>query len=810
MRHTNAIEHDGKTTSQFTLHHGERVSWCPLFGLGRRVVLGGLGMKVGIVMALVLGAVSAVWAGPAAQRDRRCRVRPLPKASFQRAGFSPDLGGDLQALLDDAVRRHLAPAAVLIVARHGRVVFRGASGGADPKGIFDLASLTKVVATTPSIMQLVEEGKIELDAPIARYLPPLRGTSKATITVRQLLHHVSGLPSGVWAGKRPAGPTVRLSDQRDAILGRIKRARLRALPGGRYKYSDIGFILLGRIVERLRGRSLALVVRDRLFRPLGMCDTVFVPQGARLARVVSPWPHGGNLGVVYDPLAARMSGVAGHAGLYGTADDLARYAQALLAGGTLSGRRVLRRRTIARMLTAADLPGGVRRALGWRVAGAGMSARSFGHTGYTGTSLWADRQTGVVAVLLTNRTRVHPPGKVGKLRAHVNQVIAAALRRPVKVRVRCGLDRLVAHGFRELRGAHVALITNHTAVDARGRWIVDLLLRAPGVRLKAIFAPEHGLHAKLDRYLGDKSLRRGGRRIPVYSLFGGRRRPTKATLRGVDTVVFDVQTVGVRYYTYLATMGWAMEEAARRKLRFIVLDRPNPLGGVAVEGPVSSARRRTSTNYHPIPVRSGMTIGELARLYNGERHLRVNLHVVPLAHWRRAWRFDRWGRGPWRNPSPNIRTWREALLYAAVGLLESTKLAVGRGTKSPFNVLGAPWIDGPRLARVLTQEKIPGVLFLPVTFTPRSSVYRGKRCHGVRLVLTDPSRFRPPRTAVYLATTLLKLYPRAWPHEGLYRLFNHPPTTREILAGSSPARIMKTWARGLRRFRQIRRRYLLY
>ncbi len=758
-----------------------------------------------VVSALPLGARAA-----RAPWDARCRPRPLPQATPQQLGFAADLRGDLQALLDAAVRRRLAPAAVLVVARKGKVVFRGSAGAADPSKIFDLASLTKVVATTPAIMQLVEEGKLKLDAPIERYLPRLRGTSKATITARQLLLHISGLHSSVWAGPRPKGPVVRLRDLSATIIPRIRRSRLRALPGARFKYSDIGFILLGRIVERLRGRSLAEVARRRLFAPLSMCDTGYVPRGPWLRRAVSPWPHGGNHGVVYDPLAARLAGVAGHAGLYGTADDLARYAQALLDGGSLDGKRVLRAHTIATMLTSAPLPGGSRRALGWRVAGAGAAPRSFGHTGYTGTSLWVDRSAKLVVVLLTNRTAVTPSGRVGALRARVNRVLTAALARPVKRPVRGGLDRLVGHRFRELQGARVALITNHTAVDAKGRWIVDLLLSAPKVTLQAIFAPEHGLKAKLDRYLGDKVLRRHGRVIPVYSLFGNRRRPTDKTLRGVDTLVFDMQTVGVRYYTYLATMGWAMEEAARRRLRFVVLDRPNPLGGLAVEGPVSSATRRTSTNYHPIPVRHGMTIGELARLYNGERRIGAKLQVLRVSGWRRAWRYDRWGQARWRYPSPNIRSWRQALLYAAVGLLESTRLAVGRGTKSPFHWFGAPWIDGPRLARALARHKLPGVHIVPVSFTPRSSWYRGKRCHGVRLLLTNAARFRPPRAAVVFATTLLKLYPKAWPHQGLFRLFSHPPTIKAILAGRAPRHVWSTWEPGLARFRKVRRRYLLY
>ena len=540
-----------------------------------------------------------------------------------------------------------------------------------------------------------------------------------------------------------------------------------------------------------------------------LCDTGFVPRGARLRRTISPWPSGGNRGVVYDPLAARLGGVAGHAGLYGTADDLARYGQALLGLGRLGKTRILSQRMVRLMRTPVELPGGTRRALGWRTDPDGLSPVAFGHTGYTGTSLWIDPKEQLVVALLTNRTRMQPPGHVGQLRLRIHRALRGALLWGHKSRVRSGLDRLVGERFARLAGARVGLLTNRTAVDARGNWIVDALLTAPKVHLIAVFAPEHGLKTAVDRHLRDGVLLRGGRPIPVYSLFGSRRRPTDATLRGIDTLVFDMQTVGVRYYTYLATMGWAMEEAARRNLRFVVLDRPNPLGGLAVEGPVSSATRRTSTNYHPLPIRHGMTIGELARLYKKERHIAVRLEVVKVKGWRRGWRFDRWGRR-WINPSPNLRSWREALLYAAVGLLESTKLAVGRGTSSPFNWFGAPWIDGPTLARELNRRKLPGVVFVPVSFMPRSSWHRGKRCHGVRLVLTDTTRFSPVRTGVHLAVALRKLYPKAWDTKSFYRLINHPATTQAILAGKPAEQIIAAWQAELGRFLRHRRSYLLY
>jgi uncharacterized protein YbbC (DUF1343 family) len=252
-----------------------------------------------------------------------------------------------------------------------------------------------------------------------------------------------------------------------------------------------------------------------------------------------------------------------------------------------------------------------------------------------------------------------------------------------------------------------------------------------------------------------------------------------------------------------------MEEAAKRKLRFVVLDRPNPIGGVAVQGPLSSAGRRTSTNYHPLPVRYGMTVGELARMFNGERRIGVKLTVIAARGWRRDQLFPHTGQR-WADPSPNIRSWRQALLYAGVGMLESTNLAVGRGTDSPFALVGAPWIDGPALAAALQRRGLPGVQFVAVRFTPKQSPHRDQACQGVRLVVADPTLFDAPTVGIAIAVTLRKLYPAAWKTTHLFRLINHPATTAAILAGKELKEIAPLWAPELERFRKQRARYLLY
>jgi uncharacterized protein YbbC (DUF1343 family) len=749
-----------------------------------------------------------------------CKPRALPGGTAGELSADLTLKGDLDALLQWAVDSGRVPAAALVVLRNGRVLYRGGAGGAGPRSIFDVASLTKVAATAPAVLAELERGKhpAGLGSRPAAVLPWLRAPGKRAITLEQLLMHTSGLPSVVWAGKPEHG--------RARILPRIRRAKLQFSPGTGYQYSDTGYIVLGEWLAAAAGQGLDIFVQRRLYHPLGICDSGFNPPARVLPRVLSAWPDGGKKGQVYDPLAARLGGVAGHAGLFSTADDLARLGQMLLEGGALQGTRVLSKGSVDRMLRPRALPGqgGRRRALGWDVSSphaasrGRLSARAVGHTGFTGTSLWLDPGQRLVLALLTNRTRREPARAVGPLRRQVHDLVAGALQKPSGVdlqhpsgaRVQTGLDRLVATDFKALRGRRVGLITNRAAVDRRGRWVGDLLLSAPsGVDLRALFVPEHGLGADREVHIRDGELRRGKRRIPIHSLFGPRRRPSPGALEGLDTLVFDVPTVGVRYYTYLSTMGWAMEQAARHGLRFVVLDRPNPLGGLALQGPVSSPDRRTSTNYHPIPVRHGMTVGELARLYNAQRRIGVKLEVIRVQGWRREQMFDRQGL-PWRNPSPNIRSWRQALLYAGVGLLETTNLAVGRGTDSPFQLLGAPWIDGRRLAVELNRLKLTGVTFAPARFTPTTGKHRDRACQGVRLLLTDPRRLDAPAMGAALALTLRRLYPRDWKTDNLYRLINNPATTRRLLAGSELSRVVAGWQAGLRRFRHLRQRYLLY
>jgi uncharacterized protein YbbC (DUF1343 family) len=378
---------------------------------------------------------------------------------------------------------------------------------------------------------------------------------------------------------------------------------------------------------------------------------------------------------------------------------------------------------------------------------------------------------------------------------------------PDRTRVLTGIDVLEAENFSRITGQRVGLITNHTGLNRAGRSTIELLRQAPTVQLVKLFSPEHGLFGNLDRKVDSFLDERTG--LTVYSLYGMHRRPSPEMLDGLDVLVFDIQDIGARFYTYISTMGYAMEEAARAGLRFVVLDRPNPINGLQVEGPVLESHRLSFTGYFPLPVRHGMTIGELAMLFNAENRLNLNLEVVKMEGWRREIWFDETDVS-WVNPSPNIRNLRQATLYTAVGLIESTNVSVGRGTETPFEILGAPWINGDRLARILNKRKLAGVKISPVHFTPASDRYEGKRCHGIKLTVTDRSRFQTVACGLEIALALARLYPQQFQSEKLINLIGSEPVVRGIQQGTSLEKLLRTDEEALRTFRRMREKYLLY
>jgi len=774
----------------------------------------------------------------------------LPEAPPASLGFDGERLKRIDAAIDRAISEGKVPGAVVLVGRRGRIAYVRAAGRrtTEPTSepmtrdtIFDLASLTKPIATATSVMILIDEGRLGPADRIARLLPELDNHGKGAITIEQLLRHRAGFV--------PDNPLNDYQQGADQAWKRIAELDLVSHPGEQFRYSDVGFLVLGRLVERRSGQRLDAFGREKIFDPLGMTDTHFRPiesNGHTAAKVpvdrIAPTERdkpGGELlrGIVHDPRARALGGVAGHAGLFATADDLAVYAQTLLNGGVgPNGRRVLSPLAVRLMTDDAATPPGQRRGLGWDFETSYSAPRgnlfgpaSFGHTGFTGTSVWIDPETESFVVILSSR--LHPDGRRPSptaLRSEVATLVAAAITdaparsetAPLLKRsgappassaglhpVQCGIDVLVAEHFAPLRNLRVGLVTNHTGRTRDGRSTIDVLFHAPEVKLVRLFSPEHGIRGALDAAVADSKDEATG--LPNISLYGKNRKPLPRDLDGLDAIVYDIQDIGARFYTYITTLGLVLEAAAESGKKVFVLDRPNPIGGIAVSGPLRDEAFASFIAYHALPVRHGMTVGELASLYNTERKIGATLEVVRCHDWNRADLYDRTGL-VWTNPSPNMRNLTEAILYPGVGLLEATNLATGRGTDAPFERVGAPWIEPVRFATALDDAAIPGVRFVPIYFTPSERQHARVRCGGVQIVLVNWEAFDPLVLGVTLAVTLRALYPKEWQPEGLLRLFANKTAYDDIMACKPVAAIMARWTEELEQFRRVRSRYLLY
>jgi uncharacterized protein YbbC (DUF1343 family)/CubicO group peptidase (beta-lactamase class C family) len=760
----------------------------------------------------------------------------------------------MRALLDPILEQSVAagdvPGAVLLVGHNGRVIYRKAFGSRalepvrEPMTvdtIFDLASLTKCIATTTSIMKLVEEGRVRLNDPVAAYLPEFAQNGKKDITIRELLTHYSGL-----------APDLNLQtpwNGRDAAFAMAMSQTPANPPGSQFVYSDINFEVLGFVVERVSGEPLNDFAERHIFTPLGMKHTRFLPPDEWLPRIApTQYDEQGKMlhGVVHDPTARRMGGVAGHAGLFSMADDLSRFAQSLL-----SGFKILSPGIVEKMSTPQQPPNAASlRGLGWDIDSPFSSNRgellpvgSFGHTGFTGTSLWIDPVTDTYIILLTNA--VHPRGgkSVVSLRSRVATAVALGLTLTVtekeKLRlaritgyneslmasrritarngqVKTGIDVLEEHNFRELHVAgsgpiQVGLVTNQTGVDSRGRRTIDVLAAAPGIQLKAVFSPEHGILGAADTTdVGNSQDSATG--VPIFSVYGdsdAHRRPSLEVISNLDVIVFDIQDVGVRFYTYETTLGYFLEAAAKAGKPILVLDRPNPIGGFAIRGPVADPNRESFVNYWQTPVQHGMTIGELAKMFDQERSIGAKLRVIAMEGWMRGDWFDSTGE-LWINPSPNMRNLTEAILYPGIGLIESTNISVGRGTDTPFELVGAPWIIPEDLARYLNAREIPGVRFVPSRFTPVSSKYAQERCGGVNILLTDRNALDAPELGIEIASALQKLYPDQFEISSLDTLMVNKASLDALASGEDPRRVAEQWRDAIARFDTIRAKYLIY
>lgn len=839
-------------------------------------------------------------------------AQALPSAPPQTVGMNAAKLNQIDALVEADIAAKKLPGAVVLVGHKGHIVFRKAYGNRSlvptvekmtVDAIFDAASLTKPIATATSVMILVEQGKLRLNDTVGTYFPEIEEAAAKRVTILQLLTHTSGY--------RPDFDLAEKWTGRSGMLAALKKEKLRAAPGTRFVYSDINFEILGEVVAKISGRRFEDFAED-FFKSVSMRDTRFInfepvgiaenresfpidELGAELTARIAPTenvrgqnsylgatfqgdPKAGERilrGQVHDPTAYRMGGVAGHAGLFSTANDLARYCQMLLNGGVVEGangssnRRVLASQTVARMTAPVVVSeSGDARGLGWDINSSFSSNRgelfplgSFGHTGFTGTSVWIDRVSQTFVVFLSNR--VHPDGKgdVGPLRARVATVVASAVEdTPIEVyrlaestynsaiasqlpRFRENLlrsqieslpigggpnsanlvlvpprapERLVLNGidilerdnFKQLEGLKIGLVTNHTGRNLAGKQTIDILHEAKNVKLTAMFAPEHGIRGELDvDKINDSKDEKTG--LPVYSLYGETRRPKPEQAATVDAFVYDIQDIGARFYTYTATLKNVLEEAAKAGKPVFILDRPNPINGNSVEGSLADEDKLNFIAAHTTPVRYGLTIGELGMMMNAERKIGADVRVIKMEGWTRGMWFDETGQ-TWINPSPNMRSLTQATLYPGIGLLETTNVSVGRGTDTPFEVVGAPYIDGQKLSTYLNGRRIVGIRFVPIRFKPNASVFKGEQLGGVNIIVTDRRALNAVRAGLEIAAALRKLYPNEWQVDRFSRLLVNASVLDMLKRGETPETIEKAINSDTQTFASRRAPYLLY
>ena len=903
---------------------------------------------------------------------------PAPPIITTSNATAPDFSA-VSTAINAAITQKKLPGAVVVIGHGGKVVFEqtygvrklagepgldGTPSPAEPMTIdtiFDMASLTKCLVTATAIMQLAEAGKVDVDAPVAKYLPEFGVNGKEKVTVRELLTHYSGLPPDVdlkdaWGLAAP--------DKAEGIR-RAMNSPLTTTPGTHFEYSDINYIVLGALVEKLSGESLDDYATQHIFKPLGMAHTRYLPMdrincssaSERTGSAVGPihlgaymnciietgsWPstwipfewvpttaptaHDDQgtaainpdfdhllRGTAHDPTTRRMGGVAGQAGVFSTAADVAIFAQALL--DRLAGRPSnfpLKRETLELMTTPQQpktaqsgatiftpdgktTTGVAQRGFGWdinssysRPRGEVFPIGSFGHTGFTGTSLWINPASDTYVILLSNA--IHPRGNppISPLRSEVATAAAAALdicpsdsfcdplitneeiRRLPYLPTKTGIDVLEATNFAALKEAaarnsgrlRIGLLTNQTGLDAEGRRTIDVLRGIGGVELTTLFSPEHGLFgAKDSTEIGQEVDPASG--LKVISLYGptdADRRPKFGDLANLDAVVIDLQDAGVRFYTYETVLGYFVEDTTCQRIwynfKLIVLDRPNPIAGQAVQGPVSDTES-SYINFMPLPLRHGMTLGELARYMPSERVMGCNLGddsapprpdqplqpastdasattlyedrgvvVVPMQNWHRDEFFDATG-VQWVNPSPNLRSVTEAVLYPALGMMDATNVSAGRGTATPFEVFGAgataatkdspaqaAWFDGKAVAAYLTARKIPGVAFSATTFPVADDAnhypYHGQTIEGVRVTVTDRTALDSPELGIEILSALHHLYPTQFKLEKAAPLVANAETMAALERGDDPRTIAAGWASALADFKARRAKYLIY
>lgn len=795
----------------------------------------------------------------------------LPVKSPAELNFDPRLTEWVDAIGNQIMENDETSGVVIAVGRQHGVAYLKAFGDrqVEPErlpmeinSVFDMASVTKCVATATSMAVLYDQKKYALDDPLAAYMPDFAQNGKENVTIRLCLEHMSGIKP-VWFLNYHANSV-------DEIWDRVAAEPLLTPTGTAYRYICQNFLILGKLVEELSGEKLGDFAESHIYQPLGMLDSGFRPKdkmdeatGAdaekaadwynRCATTELDKERGWIKGVVHDPQSWVIGGHGGNAGLFTTAPDLAVFASMMLGQGTLvkeDGKKVqiLTPDTWRLWTYPWQVAGGVH-GLGWeKRRSAGTAARAwnyspsaFGHTGFTGTAFWVDPDNDLFVIVLGNR--LHPKKRdntmnrraatigtiaVDAIRDHVNakkirsdamdkvvSIPKAAYPRKITLN---GIDALEYVDFAPLRGKRIGLITNQTGIDRNGK-PTGLLMKEAGLDLVALFSPEHGIAGKLEQSEIDDS-RDPDTGVPVFSLYGEIRRPTPEMLKGIDTLVFDIQDVGARFYTYISTMGMGMQAAADNGLEFVVLDRVNPISGEQTAGPIADPGEESFVNFDLLPVRHGMTVGEIALMLNEKQKMHLNLAVVPVLNWDRKDYFDKTGL-PWVNPSPNMRSLEAATLYPGVCLAEGTGYSVGRGTDTPFELMGAEWLDGEALAAkmnsltaedgVTTAEKpLAGVRFEPIRFTPTARPFQDTEISGIRFIITDRNKLEPVRMGLALMRELIAAYPDKISDRGA----NHLLMNKEILGmmkeGKSLDEAQQAWQADFDRFMEFRKLFLIY
>lgn len=775
-----------------------------------------------IVMALTLATASY---GSTSQLH--AQIKAPGKQDSGELGLDAQTLEAIPPLIHNALQNGQMAGAVVCIGRRDGIAYFEAFGDRQveptPKPmttttLFDLASLTKPLATGLSVMKLVEEGRVRLRDPVRLYLPEFGQNGKESVTILQLLTHQGGLI-----------PDNALADYEDGVekaWQRIYELPLSTPAGTQFKYTDVGFLVLGKVVEKVSGLALDDYTQRHLYDVLELESTGFKPRTDLKKNAAATEMRNGQwiVGEVHDPRSYLLDGVAGHAGLFSTAGDLSIICRMILNQGQWKEKRILSPATIRRMSVPEHLPKQQIRGLGWDKLsvyssnrGEYFSPEAIGHGGFTGTSLWVDPALDLFVIFLSNR--LHPDGKgsVNRVAGAIGTIAAASLDpetlklkndQPVMTKVKTGADILAETNFKALRGKRVGLITNHTGQTRDGISLVQLMKDSENVDLHAIFSPEHGFKGELDqKQIDDQRDPISG--LKIFSLYGKTRRPTPEMLEGLDTLVFDIQDIGTRFYTYISTMGLAMEAAAEQNIEFLVLDRPNPLGGKDVRGPILDADKESFVGYHTIAVQHGMTVGELSLLFREERRMNLKLDVVRCENWEGRQSLEKTGL-PWTSPSPNMRRLNAARLYPGIGLMEMTNLSVGRGTDTPFEWIGAPWIDGVALSAHLNRQGLSGVAFVPVRFTPESSKYQGVECQGTSFIITQHEALNALQLGWTVATALRDLYTDAWESENYARLLGNVEIFEAFRGGSTSAELQELCAEQLVGFRERRAKHLLY